>query len=444
LSQNHPPSVERPAASLRFGAGIVLVALGSAAFAIAFRSTLAVAAWQLGHAPNIVAAARLAPFWVRLLAPAVGGLVAGLVGIWVARAPAGQGVADVMEAVVLGRVRLSMGVTLLKSLASWSAIAAGGSLGREGPLIQFGGAAGKWLSDRLELSMDRTRVLIAAGTAAGFAAAYNTPFAAVLFVLEVVLGVVALDTIVPVLVATVVASALTRAAVGEGPIYGMRAFHLGSAWELAAFAALGVCAALAAQGFMRLLSLGERLFRRRELRLPWRSGLGGLMAGALIAVVPEVAGNGYEPLNALLDGQLALGFTLWLLLAKCLATTASVSSGSPGGVFTPTLLVGGALGFAFACLLGRLGCEIGPPGGYALVGMAAATAATTHAPLMAAVMVFELSGDYAIALPLVLATAIATSCSRRLRADSIYTAELRERGVAWELTIDGRQPAPKN
>jgi chloride channel protein, CIC family len=418
---------------------VTAVSLLAAGFAIAFRSALSFVIHRWGQGTDVVSAARAAPVWLRVAAPAVGGLLAGLLGILVARAPAGQGVADVMEAVVLGRVRLSMRVTLLKSLASWLAIASGGSLGREGPLIQFGGAVGKWLSDRLELSMLRTRVLIAAGTAAGFAAAYNTPLAAVLFVLEVVVGVVALDTIVPVLVATVLASTLTRAVVGEGPIYGQRAFTLASPTELLAFAGLGLFAALGAQGFMRLLSLGETLFRSPRLRPPWRSALGGLLAGSLVAVLPEVAGNGYEPLNAILNGSYAVPFVLWLLLGKCLATTASVSSGSPGGVFTPTLLVGGGLGFVYASVLHGVGLGVSAPGSYALVGMAAATAATTHAPLMAAVMVFELSGDYAIALPLVLATALATFTSRRLRRDSVYTAELRQRGVAWQLTLDGRR-----
>jgi CIC family chloride channel protein len=416
-----------------------MVALGAAAFAIAFRAALSFVVHRFGNGPDVVSAARAAPVWLRLLAPAAGGLLAGTLGLWVARAPSGQGVADVMEAVVLGRVRLSMPVTLVKSLSSWVAIVSGGSLGREGPLIQFGGALGKWLSDVLGLSMNRTRVLIAAGTAAGFAAAYNTPFAAVLFVLEVVVGVAALDTLVPVLVATVAATALTRAVVGEGPIYGVRAFQLASPVELLWFAGLGVFVALGAQVFMRLLSLGERLFRHRLLIVPWRSALGGLIAGSLVSVVPEVAGNGYEPLNAILNGQFTAGFVVWLLLAKCVATTASVSSGSPGGVFTPTLLLGGGLGFVYAAALGHAGAATTAAGGYALVGMAAATAATTHAPMMAAVMAFELSGDYAIALPLLLATGIATFVSRRLRQDSVYTAELRERGVAWQLTLDGRK-----
>jgi CIC family chloride channel protein len=417
----------------------VAVALGATLFAIAFRAAFAFVVHHLGNGADVVAAARQAPIWLRVLAPAAGGLLAGLLGLLVARAPAGQGVADVMEAVVLGRVRLSMRVTLLKSLSSWLAITSGGSLGREGPLIQFGGALGQWLSDRLALSRTPTRTLIAAGTAAGFAAAYNTPFAAVLFVLEVVLGVVALDTIVPVVVATVIATALTRAVIGEGPIYGQRAFQLSSPLELLVFAGLGLFVAVGAQGFMRLLSLGEVLFRQPWLKPPWRSALGGLLAGTLVAVMPEVAGNGYEPLNTLLNGAFTVKFALLLLLGKCLATTASVSSGSPGGVFTPTLLLGGGLGFVFAVVLSGLGAQLGPEGGYALVGMAAAIAATTHAPMMAAVMVFELSGDYAIALPLLVATALATSASRRMRKDSIYTSELRERGVAWQLTLDGRR-----
>lgn len=447
-----------PRLAVRFAAGVLLVALAAALFAVAFRGAIILVLEHGAGATNVVAAMHALPVWARLLLPAAGGLLAGLIGLLVLRVAspdspdspddagaagprrrAGQGVGDVMEAVVLGRVHLSMRVTLLKSLASWLAIALGGSLGREGPLIQFGGAAGKVVGERLGLPMARSRVLIAAGTAAGFAAAYNTPFAAVLFVLEVVTGVVVLDAIVPALIATALASALARAVVGVGPIYGLRVFQLHSSLELVAFAGLGVCTAVAAQGFMRLLTAGERAFDRRWLPLPWRPALGGLLAGAVIAALPEVAGNGYEPLSALLDARFSVGFVAILLVAKAVATTASVSSGSPGGVFTPALLTGGAVGFLYATALAGLGADLGPAGGYALVGMAAATAATTHAPLTAAVMAFELSGDYAIALPLILATAIAALVSRQLRRDSIYTAELRRRGVGWEVTMEGRR-----
>ncbi|MFI5316411.1 MAG: chloride channel protein [Myxococcota bacterium] len=434
-------SEDRPSwgARSRFALGVALVAVLAAAFAVGFRVSLSFALRSLSGASDVVSAMRDAPRWARLLAPALGGLAGGAVSLLVARAREGQGVSNVMEAVVLGVVRLPMRVTLLKSAASWLAIASGGSIGREGPLIQFGGAAGKLVGDRLGLDTEQTRLLIAAGTAAGFSAAYNTPFAAVLFVLEVVTGVVVLDAVLPVLIATVIATEITRAVVGAGPIYGQRAFQMQGPLELAAFAGLGLFAALTAQGFMRALSFGESQFRRERLTLPWRPALGGALAGACLIFLPEVAGNGYEPLNGLIDAHYSVGFVALLLLGKCLATTASVSSGNPGGVFTPTLLVGGAVGFLYASALAALGIATGPPGGYALVGMAAATAATTHAPLMAAVMVFELSGDYAIVLPLVLATALATLVSRALRRDSIYTAELRQRGVGWELTLEGRR-----
>jgi CIC family chloride channel protein len=164
-----------------------------------------------------------------------------------------------------------------------------------------------------------------------------------------------------------------------------------------------------------------------------------LLAGTFVACLPEIAGNGYEPLNVLLDGKYTVGFVALLLVGKMIATTASVSSGSPGGVFTPTLLIGGATGFLYAHVLSASGLSVGPSGGYALVGMAAATAAAIHAPLLASVMAFELSGDYAIALPLVMATAIATLVSRRMGRDSVYTAELTRKGLGWDVTLEGRR-----
>jgi CIC family chloride channel protein len=424
----------------RLGAGVIGVALAAAVFAAAFRLALLKVLGLLSAEQGVVGAMRALPWWGRLLLPAAGGLIAGTLALLASKEQAAQGVGDVMEAVVIGRTRLSMRTTFFKSLGSWVAIACGGSVGREGPLIQFGGASGQWLAGRLGLKARRARVLVAAGIAAGFTAAYNTPFAAVLFVLEVVSGLAALELLAPALLATAVATALTRATAGEGPIYGARAFTLRSPAELAAFAVLGVLGALAAVGFMVLLNFGERVFHDRRLKVPWRSALGGLLAGGLVAWLPEVAGNGYEPLNDVLDGRFAVGFVLVLVAAKCLATTASVSSGSPGGVFTPTLLVGGGLGFAFgAGLQAVFGDAVGAPGGYALVGMAATLAATTHAPLLAAVMAFELSGDYAVVLPLTVATAISALLARALRRDSIYTAELRNRGIGIEVTLEGRR-----
>lgn len=151
-----------------------------------------------------------------------------------------------------------------------------------------------------------------------------------------------------------------------------------------------------------------------------------------------VAGNGFEPLDLLLDGKLAVATVAWLLLAKPLATAASVGSGNPGGVFTPTLLIGGLTGTLYAAALAAAGVHV-TPGAYALVGLAAALSATTHAPLMAAVLACELTGDYALVLPLLVACALSAVLARHLYIDSVYTAELSRRGLRWRLTLDGRR-----
>lgn len=420
---------------------LVVVAVAAGGFAIAFRASLAAVVRGVAGVANVVDAMTAADWWWRLVLPTLGAAAAGALSLTVAKR-AGGGVSDVMEAVALGRGKLAWPVTAAKSAASWCAIVSGGSLGREGPLIQFGGTTGYEVGTRLGLAPDDCRILIAAGTAAGFAAAYNTPLAAVAFVLEVVAGIVVVEAVVPILVATVIATALTRAAVGTGPIYGVRTFVVTHPGEMFAFAAVAVLASLCAFGFARLVAIGEHAFRRPWLRPPLRQALGGLGAGAIIVGLPAVAGNGYEPLDTLLDGTSPIAIVALLLVAKAVATTCSVGSGSPGGVFTPTLLIGGCTGYLSGAALAAAGLDVGPPGGYALVGMAAAIAAATHAPLMAAMLAFELSGDYAVVLPLVLATALATALARMLGQDSIYMAELRARGVSWQLTMAGREVPP--
>jgi CIC family chloride channel protein len=240
------------------------------------------------------------------------------------------------------------------------------------------------------------------------------------------------------MVAAVIATTLSRAVVGGGPIYGEHLFALKSPFELLAYGALGGLAVGAAFAFTRVLAFCEAVATRYTVPQPWRAALGGLVVGSIAMVLPTVAGNGYEPLNVILTRGLPAAALAWLLVAKVVATSGSVASGVPGGMFTPVLLVGGALGALWAFLLQWLGFAVANPGSYALVGMAATAAATIHAPLTAAVMVFELSGDYPIVLPLLLSTAIATWLSRSLGGESVYDAELRRRGLGWELTLDGR------
>lgn len=414
---------------------MLAVALGAAAFAVLFRHTIG---WVFTHgygAPDVLTAFERLPWYARVAVPMVGAALAGFSGAIGAKLKGGHGVGEVMEAVALGKGQISLRHTLLKAFGSWLAIVSGGSVGREGPLIQFGGGLGGTLGRLFRLRERQIRALIAAGAGAGFAAAYNTPIAAVLFVVEVVTGAIALDLVLPVIIAVPIATALTRLAIGGGPIYGQRTFSMNSNAELALYAVLGLLSGIAGPLFMLLLKRGELLFAQLTLR-PARAALGGALVGVIAILLPQVTGNGYEAINLILGQQLGVGVLLVLFFAKALATTASVSSGSPGGVFTPSLLLGAALGGVVGHWVARFGpASSGAVAAYALVGMAAVIAATTHAPLMATVLVFELSGDYAIVLPLLTACAIATVLSRRVHRESIYTEELRRRGSRWEVKV---------
>jgi CIC family chloride channel protein len=420
---------------VRFICGLVLVTIGAGVFAVAFRASLTSVYQTFYGADNIVDSIAGLPRWLRLAVPVAAAAVAG--GISCLLSSRAQGVSNVMEAIALGRVQLSLRATASRVASSWVAIAGGLSIGREGPLIEVGGALGAAVGRTVGTSLTQTRVLIGAGTAAGFAAAYNTPFAASLFVLETIAGVAAPELLLPVMAATVGAAGITRATVGPGPIYGQRAFGIESYGELLSFALLGVIAALVALSFKTVLAVLERWFDAHPVPQPFRATLGGLLVGAIAMWLPAVVGNGYEPLNHILDSGIAVSAVIVLVIAKVIATSGSVASGIPGGIFTPLLLAGAALGAGWSSI-----ASFGPgsdAGSYALVGMAAATAASIHAPLTASVMVFELSGDYLIVLPLILATVTATAASKALGAESVYETELRKRGLGWEMTLEGRQ-----
>ena len=422
---------------IRLSIAVAVVAMLAAAFAVAFRATLGLVTHALGGG-DIVAVIAAAPAWERVLLPTVAGLGAGLVVRAMGKRTSG-GVGNVMEAIVLGRARVPLVRSALQALASWVAIAGGNSLGREGPLIQAGAALGEGARVVFRLDDDRARLVLAAGVAAGFASAYNAPIAACLFVVEVVTGVLMLEAIVPILFASVIATLVVRASLGDTPLYGLREFRFREV-ELVAFAGLAVLAAPVGVGFLRLLGIVERAWRRVPGPAWTRTALGGLACGLALCLVPAVAGNGFEPLKQLLDGKLAIAMVAWLLVAKPLATAVTVGAGNPGGVFTPTLLVGGLVGTLYALgLRAVFGDAISQPGAYALVGLAVALAATTHAPMTAAILACELSGDYSLALPLLLACAIAAGLARRLYIDSVYTAELTKRGLRWRLTLDGRR-----
>lgn len=415
----------------------ILTGLVAGAFAIVFRLALATGLRALtGTGDVLIAFQSLSPA-MRLAMPTTGAALAGLIGALAVRGK-GHGMADVMEAVALGRGGMSLPMVLAKSVASYAALVTGGSLGREGSILQFGAAIGDAIGARAGLMARERRALLAAGTAAGFAAAYNTPIAAIVFVIEVITGVVDLEVLLPVILATTTSTALTRWAIGGVPLYGQRSFALETGGELLAHALVGILAGLAGPVFMRMLFATESRVRASGVPRAVATAAGGLVVGALALRWPEVTGNGFEAIQQTLDGKLVGGVLLALLAAKAVATVASVGTGSPGGVFTPSMFLGAALGGTVAWLVPQAFSAAGPSGGYALVGMAAMLAATTHAPLMAATLAFELSGDYAIVLPLLVATSVAAFLSRSIHPESVYTEELRRRGIPWHGSLAQR------
>lgn len=416
-----------PTSRVRYVVAIVVVGALAGAFAVAFRAGLGGAMLLLFGADNVFDAFRTMGPAERVLVPAIGGLAAGALMTALERQAGGHAIGDILETVALGRGEIALPRVLVKSVASFVAQVGGASVGREGAIIQFGAAIGSTVARRVSLDRAESRVLIAAGTAAGFAAAYNTPVAAILFVLEIVTGVVTLEIVLPVAVAVTTSTLLTRAAIGPGPLYGERTFALTSWAELPLYAALGLLCGVVGAAFVWGLSRTEQAVQRVALPRMVRAGLGGLAVGLLALFVPAVTGNGYEAIQTVLDGSTVGLVLLAWLVAKLIATTTSVASGAPGGVFTPSMFFGAALG-------GLVGATVLPSlsGAYALVGMAAMIAATTHAPLMAAALVFELSGDYEIVLPLLISTGVAAVVSRRLQPQSVYTEELHRRGIDWE------------
>lgn len=426
---------------LRYAVAGVAVGAFGAAFAIVFRLALHEGVKLVVGNPNITAGFAALPMPARIGLPALGGAVAGAIGLLAVRQAKGHGVAEILEAVALGRGEIRLPTVLLKAAASLAALCSGSSIGREGSIIQFGAGSGSTISRWLALPDRERRLLVAAGTGAGFAAAYNTPIAAVLFVVEVVTGVLGLDVLVPVVVAIFTSTTLTRLALGGGPLYGTREFALVSQEELLAYCVLGLAAAAIGAGFIASLSAAERAVARWPLPRVLRGALGGAAVGVLALWLPQVTGNGYEAIQSILDARIGGAILAVFLVAKAAATISSVSSGSPGGVFTPSMFLGAALGGLVGSAVPHVfatHASAAEAGGYALVGMAALIASTTHAPVMAATLGFELSEDYSLVLPLLLSTIIAAEVSRRLRPDSVYTEELRRSGIPWRGSLTER------
>jgi CIC family chloride channel protein len=382
------------------------------------------------HNAELLTLALAAPIWVKILVPAAGGLVVGFLVYFIAQEAKGHGVPEVMEAVALRDGRMRTRLIAIKTLASAVCIGTGGSVGREGPIVQIGSAIGSSLGQLLHVSGARLRTLVACGAAAGIAATFNAPMAGIIFSLEVILPEFAASQFIPIAVSSVMATAVSRHYLGNYPAFEIPTYALVNYTELLFYLFLGVLSGFVAYAFIRSLFTMEGLWDRLKMPLYVKAVIGGTLVGCIGIFTPNIFGVGYETVTQVLLEQTLGGILVVFLVAKILATSISIGSGGSGGIFAPSLFMGATLGGAFGNVVHSYFPQMtATPGAYALVGMGAVVAGTTRAPIAAILIIFEMSGDYHIILPLMFACTIGLVVSALLSPESIYTMKLVRRGV---------------
>jgi CIC family chloride channel protein len=371
-----------------------------------------------------------APWYMVVIPPAAGALIVGPLVYYLAREAKGHGIPEVMNAVSNEGGRIRPRVAAIKILASAITIGTGGSVGREGPIVQIGSSLGSSIGQALGFEGNRLTVLLGCGAAAGMAATFNAPIAGVILAVEVIIGSASIRIFSPLVVASVMGTIVARMWLGNEPAFmNVPEYELVSVVELPLYVVLGVLAGLVAVAFTRGIALLEDLWEKVKLPVWVVAPLGGAAIGGIALVFPQVMGVGYEHIDIALQGKGTLWVLAALVLVKIIATGTTLGSGGSGGIFAPSLLIGASLGGAFGMVVEMiLPGHTAHSGAYALVGMGAVVAGATHAPITAILILFELTSNYTIILPLMLSCIVATVLASRLNETSIYTIKLVRQG----------------
>ncbi len=364
------------------------------------------------------------------LIPMIGGLLIAPITYRLAKEARGHGVPEVMLAVALQGAVIRPFIALAKSIASSICIGSGGSAGREGPIVQIGSALGSTLGQIFKMSEERMKILVGCGAAAGISATFNAPIAGVLFALEIILGDFSIHAFSPVILSSVIATVISRAFLGNYPAFIVPRYDLVSIWEIPMYIILGLFAGVFSVLFIKMLYKCEDFFETWSINNYLKPALGGLVIGIIGFFYPHIFGVGYETITSALHEEMIIWVLLILIFMKIIATSMTLGSGGSGGIFAPSLFIGSMLGGFFGNLIHLAFPQVtATPGAYALVGMSAVVAGTTHAPLTAMLIIFEMTGDYRIILPVMLASVLSTLLSHKLSRESIYTMKLFRRGI---------------
>lgn len=389
------------------------------------------------RAPNIIMAVSSQPWYLTILIPAAGGLIIGPIIYYGAREAKGHGVPEVMESLIFRGGRIRNQVVAIKALASSICIGAGGSVGREGPIVQISSSAASTLGKLFRIKESGMRTLVAAGAAAGIGGTFNAPIAGALFAVEILLGEFGVFSFSPIIIASVISTLTSRFIIGDFSAFTVPKYTLISVWEIGPYILLGIISGLVAIVFIKALYFFEDRFDSLRIHPLMKPVLGGLLIGAVGLGLPQIFGVGYDSIDVTLQNQLGLWLALLLVFSKILSTSLTLGSGGSGGIFAPSLFMGAMTGnFIGSIFHHYFPASISSPGAFSLVGMGAVVAAATHAPITAIVIIFELTGDYKIILPLMLSSIIASFMAVGLHEESIYTMKLKRRGI---LLKEGRE-----
>ena len=434
--------------------GLVVMALvvgvGAGFAAVAFRWLILSITWlatgyrqfgQQGRVPSLHFPGL--GIWFLLVIPVVGGLLYGPLIQRFAKEARGHGVPEVTLAVAENGGRIRPQVTVVKALASAVCIGTGGSVGREGPIVQIGSAFASTLGQLVRMSETRLRTLVACGAAGGIAATFNAPLTGVLFGFEIILREFSIDALFGTILSAVAADLVSRAVFGSAPFFSNLPHNLvvHDDRTFLLLAVLGVTSGLLGWGFKSFLykleDIGDAVWKQRP---EWaRPAVGGIALGALLLVIPEMYGVGYPVMAKAVAGHYVLWFVIVLLFAKVFATSLTLSIGGSGGIFAPSLFIGAMEGVAFGSVAQHLfGHVVSTPAVFAVVAMGGVFGAAAQAPLTAIASALEMTGNFTLTVPVMLVVGIATALSKHLSYGSIYTTKLLRRG------IDIERPLPTN
>lgn len=365
-----------------------------------------------------------------LVVPAIGGFVISLMAKYGTPKIKGHGIPEAMEAVLENRSRISPRVAIFKPIATAVAIGTGGPFGAEGPIIQTGGALGSLLGQIVHTTAAERKVLLACGAAAGMAATFNTPIAAVILAIELLLFEFKSRSFIPLVIATVVATTVRMPLLGQGPLFQVTVADFGIPRALPFYILLGLLCGLVAWGFTRALYWTEDLFERLPVSEFWLPVIGGLGLGIIGYFVPRVLGVGYDTISGILNNQLSFNILLTVMIFKSLALLVSLGSGTSGGLLAPMFMASAAMGGIFATLLNTAmpGLNL-EPGAFALAAMAAVFGAASRSTFAFIIFAFEITQDYHAILPLMLVCVIADGVALFFMRDTIMTEKLARRGL---------------